>query len=70
MKEKFDIGGMTCSACAAHVSKAVEKLNVVSCNVNLLTNSMEVEYNESLTSKEIIEAVEKAGYNRASRIYS
>ena len=63
MKEKFDIGGMTCSACAAHVSKAVEKLNVVSCNVNLLTNSMEVEYNESLTSKEIIEAVEKAGYS-------
>ena len=63
MKDKFDIGGMTCSACAAHVSKAVEKLNVVSCNVNLLTNSMEVEYNESLTSKEIIEAVEKAGYS-------
>ena len=37
MKEKFDIGGMTCSACASHVSKAVNKLNVKSCNVNLLT---------------------------------
>ena len=64
MKEKYDIGGMTCSACAAHVSKAVCNLNVVSVNVNLLTNSMEVEYNEeSLTSKEIITAVEKAGYS-------
>ena len=64
MKEKYDIGGMTCSACAAHVNKAVSKLNVVSVNVNLLTNSMEVEYNEGiLTSKEIISAVEKAGYS-------
>lgn len=64
MKEKFDIGGMTCSACAAHVSKAVCKLNVTSVNVNLLTNSMEVEYDkESLSSKEIIDAVEKAGYS-------
>lgn len=64
MKEKYDIGGMTCSACAAHVSKAVCNLNVVSVNVNLLTNSMEVEYSEeSLTSKDIIIAVEKAGYS-------
>ena len=64
MKEKFDIGGMTCSACASHVEKAVCKLNINSCNVNLLTNSMEVDFNEEKESIEsIILAVEKAGYS-------
>ena len=60
MKEKFDIGGMTCSACAAHVEKAVNKLDVNFCSVNLLTNSMEVDFDtdkESIGS--IISAVEK-----------
>lgn len=64
MKEKFDIGGMTCSACAGHVEKAVCKLNINSCNVNLLTNSMEVEFDkDKLTVDEIISAVESAGYS-------
>ena len=60
MKEKFDIGGMTCSSCAAHVEKVVNKLNVNFCSVNLLTNSMEVDFDidkESVDS--IISAVEK-----------
>ena len=61
MKEKFDIGGMTCSACASHVEKAVCKLNINSCSVNLLTNSMEVDFNEEKESIEsIILAVENA----------
>ena len=64
MKEKFDIGGMTCSACAGHVEKAVCKLNINSCNVNLLTNSMDVEFDkDKLTVDEIISAVESAGYS-------
>ena len=64
MKEKFDIGGMTCSACAGHVEKSVCKLNINSCNVNLLTNSMEVEFDkDKLTVDEIISAVESAGYS-------
>lgn len=64
MKEKFDIGGMTCSSCASHVSKAVSKLNINSCNVNLLTNSMEVEFDKDKESIEnIIRAVENAGYS-------
>ena len=54
MKRKFKITGMSCSACQAHVNKAVLKLNVNDVNVNLLTNSMEVDFdvddiNESLT---------------------
>lgn len=58
---KFNIGGMTCAACSARVEKAVSSLDgVKECSVNLLTNSMQVE--SSLSSAEIISAVEKAGY--------
>ena len=28
MKQKFDVTGMTCSACVAHVEKAVKKLTI------------------------------------------
>ncbi len=67
MKTKFDITGMTCSACSAHVEKAVAKLNgVKKVSVNLLTNSMTAEYDESAVSAEdIVQAVEKAGYGAA-----
>lgn len=67
MKKKFEITGMTCSACQAHVEKAVKGLNGVSAvNVNLLRNFMQTEYDESLVSAEnIIAAVEKAGYGAA-----
>lgn len=55
---------MTCSACSAHVEKSVKKLNgVSSVAVNLLQNSMSVEYDENLlASAQIIEAVEDGGY--------
>ena len=64
MKEKYDITGMTCSACSAHVEKAVKKLEgMKNVSVNLLQNSMTVEYDESiLTSQNIIDAVVSAGY--------
>lgn len=63
--EKFDITGMTCSACVAHVEKSVRKLDgVVDVNVNLLTNSMSVEFEEqSLSSDNIIDSVQDAGYD-------
>lgn len=63
-KIKFNITGMTCSACSAHVQRAVEKLEgAAEVQVNLLTNSMSVNYDEaSLSADKIIEAVEKAGY--------
>lgn len=59
--QQYIVTGMTCSACQTHVEKAVNKLEGVdSVSVSLLTNSMQVEGNVS--SKEVIEAVEKAGY--------
>ncbi len=64
MKQKFDVQGMTCAACSAHVEKAVCKVaGVDQVNVNLLGNSMVVEYNEGATDAgQIIHAVEEAGY--------
>ena len=64
MDKKFDVTGMTCSACSSHVEKSVCKLvgegNV---SVSLLTNSMQVKYDEKKISEEdIIKAVEDAGY--------
>ena len=54
---------MTCSACSAHVDKAVRKLEgVTEVNVNLLGGSMSVEWNGSLTAEGIIAAVIEAGY--------
>ncbi len=65
VKQKFDVTGMTCTACSASVEKAVQKIDgVKSVNVNLLANNMIVDFDDSITNHElIIEAVEKAGYN-------
>lgn len=64
MKEKMNVGGMTCSACQAHVEKSVcglEGVNKV--DVNLLLNQMVVEYDETIVSQnDIIKAVESGGY--------
>jgi heavy metal translocating P-type ATPase len=62
---KFDVTGMTCSACAAHVEQSVRKLTgVTAVNVNLLTNSMTVEGAAAdLNEDTIINAVRNAGYN-------
>lgn len=64
MKQKFNITGMTCSACSSRVEKSVAKLDGVSgVSVNLLTNSMQVEYEEkALSEGKIIASVEHAGY--------
>lgn len=64
MEKKFDVSGMTCSSCVANVTKAVEKLDgVTDANVNLMTNSMKVNFDENIVDDEkIIGAVEKIGY--------
>ena len=64
MKQTFNVSGMTCSACSAHVEKAVCRLDgVAEVNVSLLTNSMQVTYDEDAASSEaIIAAVKSSGY--------
>lgn len=61
---------MSCSACSSHVEKAVNKLeNVEKASVNLLTETMDVIYDETkITSAEIIDAVVKAGYGASVMI--
>ena len=62
--DKYNITGMSCSACQAHVEKAVSKVpGVESVSVSLLTNSMGVE--GSANSEAIVKAVEDAGYGAA-----
>ncbi|MDO5293620.1 MAG: heavy metal translocating P-type ATPase [bacterium] len=64
MKQKFDVTGMTCSACSSRVEKTVAKLNGTNqVQVNLLTNSMQVEYDDQIINEDdIIHAVVGAGY--------
>ncbi len=64
MKEKFNVTGMTCSSCVSHVEKAVKKLSgVESVNVNLMSNSMTVEYDGNAAA--VLGAVKAAGYGAA-----
>ena len=65
--EKFEVGGMTCAACQAHVDKAVRGVAGVSdVTVNLLSGSMTVDYDEgSVSAEDICRAVDRAGYSAA-----
>ncbi len=64
MNKKYKVTGMTCSACSSRVEKCVEKLDGVNTvSVNLLTNSMQVDFDESkLTEEKIADSVIQAGY--------
>lgn len=64
-RDKFDVGGMTCAACQAHVDRAVSKLDgVQSVAVNLLAGSMLVDYDPAQVSPDdICTAVDRAGYS-------
>ena len=64
-QDKFDVGGMTCAACQAHVDRAVSKLDgVQGVAVNLLAGSMLVDYDPAqITPDDICTAVDRAGYS-------
>ena len=66
--EKFTVTGMTCSACSSRVEKTVSLLEgMEKASVNLLTNSMQVDYDETkLSSQDIVDAVIGAGYGASS----
>lgn len=65
MKKSFDVFGMTCSACSSRVEKGISKLKgVKEVQVNLLTNSMSVDFDENIISeKDIIDNVSSIGYS-------
>lgn len=63
VENKFSIEGMSCSMCVAHVEKAVQELSLVQhVSVDLVSNTMLVSYDQNLNIKEIIKAVQDAGY--------
>ncbi len=69
MKQTFDITGMTCAACSARVGKAASGVPGVSeANVNLLKNSMELDYDGNpKTAQAVVVAIEKEGYGASPR---
>ena len=64
MKNTLNISGMTCASCARAVERSVGKLKGVrSADVNLATEKLVIEFDESLVDLDQIKAaVEKAGY--------
>jgi Cu+-exporting ATPase len=63
--QKFNITGMTCSACSARIEKNINKTEgIKKANVNLLSNSMMLQYDSSIISeKDIIRIVQDTGYD-------
>jgi Cu2+-exporting ATPase len=76
MKQTFDVTGMSCAACSSRVDKSTRGVDgVADVAVNLLKNSMEVEYDPGLSDTQIAQvnenisaAVDKAGYGAAPRV--
>ncbi len=68
-RKTFDVTGMTCAACQAHVEKAVARLDgVADVSVNLLAGSMTVDFDDSLVdAQRICSAVDHAGYGSTPR---
>ena len=69
MKQTFDITGMTCAACSARVGKAASGVpGVTEASVNLLKNSMELDYDGNpKTAQAVVAAIEKEGYGASLR---
>ncbi len=69
MKQRFDVTGMSCTACSSHVERAVSALaGVSSVTVDLMQNRMLVEYDDSkLSEAEVCQAVAAAGYGARPR---
>ena len=65
MNKKYKIGGMTCSACSNRVERGIKKMNgILDANVNLTTETLTVNFDESkLSSEDIEKKVESLGYS-------
>ncbi|MEI6156760.1 MAG: cation transporter [Atribacterota bacterium] len=60
---KLKIKGMSCQHCVMRVQKALEKVpGVVSVKVNLTKGEAEINTQDTVSSQELLAAVEKAGY--------
>ena len=64
IRKKFSVEGMTCASCSAHVEHDVASVKGVNhVEVSLMTNSMIVEYDETIINEDMImKAVADGGY--------
>ena len=65
-KAEINISGMTCASCAAHVTKELEKIGCKNINVNPVTNKAILHAESRISSKDLSDAVKKAGYRPLS----
>ncbi|MGI6751459.1 MAG: heavy metal translocating P-type ATPase [Anaerovoracaceae bacterium] len=68
MRQKYNITGMGCAACSSRIEKTLKEMQgITEVSVNLLTNSMVVDFDERIiTGDDIVKAVEDAGYGASS----
>ncbi len=64
MVKRYNVTGMTCSACSSGIERALGRLDgVSSCEVSLMAKSMKVDFDESVVSEEkIFSVVKELGY--------
>ena len=65
MKKEFQLGGVSCQVCVNKIEKKLaKKPGVASAVVNFSNEHLNIDYDENqITDKEIIETVEKLGYD-------
>ncbi|MCD2191742.1 cation transporter, partial [Actinomycetospora soli] len=59
------LGGMTCASCANRIERKLNKLDGVQASVNFATEKARVTYPETVSTADIVAAVEAAGYSAA-----
>lgn len=64
IKTKYSVEGMSCAACASSIERELSKKEgIIKATVNLLANTLVVEYYDSITDKEIVDTIKRIGYN-------
>jgi len=64
---ELDIGGMTCSSCAARIEKRLNRIEGVEASVNYATERAKVDLPEGATVEQAIASVEATGYSARLR---
>ena len=62
---ELSISGMTCASCAMRIERKLNKLDGVTATVNYATEQARVVAPESVTTEQLVAAVEAAGYSAA-----
>jgi Cu+-exporting ATPase len=58
----LSVGGMTCSSCAARIEKRLNRIDGVHASVNFATEQAAITYPDSVTTDDLVAAVEATGY--------